>query len=396
MNKKNMDGSGKKPSFILRALDHEKWGGLAVAVLSIIFTLIAASVLLLVLGKNPIQAFIAFLQGSGLVPKPKYGGGQGILTDLTNFLNVLSPMILASLAFIFAFKAGLFNIGIAGQMLLSGFVSTIVVGYSGLGSFIAKPLVILIGIAVGGLYGAVAGYLKYKFNIHEVVSTIMLNHIANYTCGFFINSYFADPMTRNMTAGSAASRLTISGLKVGGVKCVFPIGLILAIIAAFIVKFIIDKTAFGLEIRAVGTNPKAAKYTGIKVGQKMVLAMSISGMLAGLAGAAYYLGYASSITPLTLPDMGYDAIAVALLGNSSPIGAIFAAILISVFQQGATYLSSNMGVAKEIASLITGILLLFSACGGFYRYVAHRKIEQLKDAEALAAKEKKEGGANNG
>lgn len=151
------------------------------------------------------------------------------------------------------------------------------------------------------------------------------------------------------------------------------------------VKFIFDKTVFGFELRAVGMNPKCARYSGIKVGNRIIASMVISGMLAGLAGVTYYCGYYNTIVPKTLPDLGYDAIAVALLGNSSPIGAIFAGGLISIFQTGSNYMSSSLGVAKEIASLITGILLLFSACGGYFRYLARRRLDRMADEAAQLA-----------
>ena len=107
--------------------------------------------------------------------------------------------------------------------------------------------------------------------------------------------------------------------------------------------------------------------------------MGLSGAIAGLAGVVYYLGYTNSIIPKSLPGMGYDSISVALLGSGSPIGSIFAAVIVSIFQQGANYMSSRLGVAKEIASLITGILLLFASCGNYMRYVAERKMQQAAD-----------------
>lgn len=120
--------------------------------------------------EKSLAAFQSFLQGAGFWPKAKYGGGSGMLTDLFSFLNVLAPMILAALSFYRGFKAGLFNIGISGQMLAAGFLATSIVGYSDLNAVLAKPLVILIGILAGGALGAFVGFLKYKFNIHEVVS----------------------------------------------------------------------------------------------------------------------------------------------------------------------------------------------------------------------------------
>lgn len=376
----------KKKHRLAALLDSEKWSSISIPVLSILLTLVCSSIILLIMGKNPLVAFLSFIQGSGFLPKPSYGGGAGMLTDLFTFLNVLSPMLLAALAFIVGFKAGLFNIGIAGQMLASGFLATAIIGYSDLNAWVAKPLVILIGVVAGGLLGAFVGFLKYKFNIHEVVSTVMLNYIISYLTGFFINGYYADTLTRSMRACSSAARLTWTNVQIGGVKCSVPLGIVLALAAAFVVKFIFDKTVFGFELKAVGVNAKCAQYTGIRVGRRIVISMMLSGILAGLAGVTYYCGYFNTIVPKTLASMGYDAIAVALLGNSSPIGSIFAAILITIFQNGSNYMSSTLGVAKEVASMITGILLLFSACGGYFRFLAHRRLERAVDAEALAAK----------
>ena len=377
-----------KKSRLAALLTHEKWGGIAVPGLAIVLALITASILLLVMGKNPITAFMSFLQGSGILPKAKYGGGQGILTDLFNTMNTLAPMILASLSFIVGFKAGLFNIGIAGQMLISGFMATVIVGYSDLSSFIAQPLVALIGILTGGLVGVIIGWLKYKFNIHEVVASVMINYIISYGTGFFINSYYANMLTRSMQICSDEARLTLMNVQIGGMKCNVPLGIILAVAAAFIVKFIFDKTVFGFELKAVGNNATCAKYTGINVGRRFIFSMAFSCMLAGLAGVVYFLGTYNTILPKTLPGMGYDAIAVAMLGNASPVGAIFAAALISVFQCGSNYMSSNLGVAKEISDLITGILLMFSACGGYFRYMAQRRVSRERDQ--LKALEKAE------
>ena len=304
------------------------------------------------------------------------------------FHGLQAPMILASLAFIIGFKAGLFNIGIAGQMLISGFTATVIVGYSELNAFIAKPLVAVVGILTGGLVGALIGWLKYKFNIHEVVASVMINYIISYGTGFFINSYYANMLTRSMQICSDASRLTLMNVQIAGMKCNVPLGMILAIVAAFVVKFIFDKTVFGFELKAVGNNPTCAKYTGINVGSRFIFSMAFSGMLAGLAGVVYFLGTYNTILPKTLPGMGYDAIAVAMLGNASPVGAIFAAALFSIFLCGSNYMSSNLGVAKEISDLITGILLMFSACGGYFRYAAQRRVSRERDLLKAAEKEK--------
>ena len=369
----------KKTRQFLARLLAGRYASLWVSLISILLMTAASAILLLCMQKSPLTAFRSFLQGCGFIPKESYGGGSGQLSDLMDYLNYLTPMILASVAFITAFKAGLFNIGISGQMMLAGFTATILVGYnSELAPAIAKPAALLIGLAVGGLAGALVGYLKYRFNIHEVVSTIMFNYIISYLTGFFINNNYVDMMTRNSRVCSPASRLTLTNVMINGMKCKIPLGLIAAILAAVLVSFLFRKTVSGFEIKAVGQSRKCSEYSGIKVNRTILKSMGLSGAIAGLAGVAYYLGYTNSIIPKSLPNMGYDSISVALLGSGSPIGSIFAAAVVSVFQQGANYMSSSVGVAKEIASLITGILLLFASCGNYMKYRAERTLEQVK------------------
>ena len=370
----------KKSLFLSRRLTG-RYASLWVSVLAILLMFAAAGILLLAIGKNPLDALRSFLQGCGLISKENYGGGSGMLTDLLDFLGFLAPMILASLAFITAFKAGLFNIGISGQMLLAGFTASVLVGYNKtLSPAAAKPLVLLIGLITGGLIGVLVGFLKYRFNIHEVVSTIMINYIISYLTGFLINSNYVDMMTRNSQVCTPEARLTLTNVMIGDLKCKIPLALIIAILAALIVSFLFRKTVLGFEIKAVGQNRRCAEYTGIRVGRTILLSMGLSGAIAGLAGVAYYLGYTNSIVPKSLPAMGYDSISVALLGNGAPIGSIFAAIVVSIFQQGANYMSSSIGVSKEIASLITGILLLFAACGNYMRYRAAHRMQQAADS----------------
>ena len=363
-------------------------GALWVSVLSVLLTLLTAGLMLLLMGKNPLKAFYSFLQGCGFAPKANYGGGNGMLTDLSDFLNYLTPMLLASLAFIVGFKAGLFNIGIAGQMLASGFLATVLVAYNKqLSSLASRPLILLTGIVAGGLLGALIGFLKYRFNIHEVVSTIMINYIISYLTGFFINNSYVDMMTRTSRACPAGARLTLTRVPMGGVNGVVPLGLIAAVLAVVAVWFVFSRTTFGFELRAVGMNAQCARYFGVSVGRRVVSAMALSGVLAGLAGVTYYLGYTNTIIPKTLANMGYDSISVALLGNASPIGAVFAAIIVSIFQQGSNYMSSTVGVAREIASLITGILLLYASCGTYFRMVSDRLLHRDDPGDAAKAPE---------
>lgn len=367
--------------FFVKLLGNEKYQALTIPVFAILLSLIFGAVVIAALGKNPISAYVNLLQGSGVWPKPKYAGGKSMLTDFFSFMNYWTPMIFASLAVAVALKAGLFNIGVSGQMLAAGFVSTVIVGYSNLAAPIAKPLVIVIAVVVGGLIGAFIGWLKYKFNINEVVSSIMINYIIQYVVAFLINTRYVDPVSRQSANVSDAARLTLMNTPIGNLKFDIPLGIILAVIAAVVIQYVLQKTTFGYEIKTVGLNRKAAQYAGINVGKKMVQAMLISGGLSGLAGATYYLGYFASIQPKVLSATGFDAIAVSLLGNSNPLGILLSSFLISVMGKGKTYMSSSAGLDAEIASVITGLILLFSACGAFIQYKVKATKEEIKEIE---------------
>jgi len=350
-----------------------------IAVISLLLGLVIGSIIMLILGQNPLSAFYNFLQGCGIAPKSNYAGGKNQLSDFSSFIDYLTPMIFAALAVAIAMKAGLFNIGISGQMLFAGFMATILVGYSEIPSGIAKVLVVIIGILCGALMGGLIGFLKYKFNINEVVSSIMLNYIAEYIISFFINTMYVDPVSRQSTEISQSARLTLHQIKIGDIKYDIPIGFVIAIIAAVIIKFILDKTVLGYEIKAVGANKKAAEYAGIAVNKNILVTMGISGALSGLAGVTYYMGYLASIQPKTLSDLGFNSIAVSILGNNEPVGIFFSAIIVNIIDKGSTYMSSKTGLDAEIAPVITGVILLSSACGVMYRQYGKKIAEKLQE-----------------
>lgn len=361
---------------MIQTIGHEKRQKYMIPVFTILLSLIVGALVIALLGKNPFRAYYNLLQGSGLAPKSSYAGHKGMITDFTSFLNALTPMLFASLAVLVALKAGLFNIGVSGQMLAAGFTATVVIGYSGLPAAAAKPLVIIIGFTAGALVGALVGWLKHRFNINEVVSTIMLNYITQYIVSFFINTFFVHPVSRQSVSVSNESRLTLVDVVVGDYKMDIPLGILLAVVGVVLTAFLFGKTTLGFEMKAIGSSIKAAEYAGIRVGRTRILAMLLSGGLAGLAGVTYYLGYFASIQPKVLTTTGFDAIAVALLGNSSPVGIVFSSLLITIISKGSTYMSSASGVQAEIASAITGMILLFSACGAFVKYKADRLKEE--------------------
>lgn len=381
----------------LALMGDEKRQKITIPLFAILLSLAAGSVVLLILGKNPLTTYASFLQGAGLLPKASYAGRKSMLTDFMSLINAWTPMLFASLSVAVAFKAGLFNIGVSGQMLLSGLLATMLVGYSPLPAFVAKPLVILVGAVVGAAVASLIGFLKYKWNINEVVSAIMLNYTFRYVASFVIKSFLADPVSRQSKAISAAARLSLMDTPVGDLKMDIPLGIILALLAAVLVQFLFRKMKLGFEFATVGSNRRAARYAGIDVGKTTILAMALSGVLAGLAGVTYYLGYYGSIQPDVLISTGFDAIAVSLLGSSSPIGILFSSFFITVIDRGSIYMSSAIGVRQEIGNLITGLILLFAACGAFIGYLLHRARQRAEDERLLSGRaaqdNKKEAGA---
>ncbi|MCR5733257.1 MAG: ABC transporter permease [Lachnospiraceae bacterium] len=364
--------------FLVKLLGGEKNQMLRISVFAIIISLIACAVILALIGNNPGAAYVNLLQGSGLFPKKTYAGRQNMFTDFMSFLDAMTPMIFAALSVAVALKGGLFNIGVSGMMMASGFLASILVGYSSMNAFIAKPLVVIIGIITGALVAALIGWLKYKFNINEVVSSIMLNYIIMYIITFFINTYYVNPVSRQSDAINAEGRLTLVDVNAFSLKFDIPLAFPIAILTAVIIRFVLERTTIGYEIKAVGLSRRAANYAGISIHKNVMLTMIISGALAGLAGVTYFCGYYGSIQPGVVPSMGFNAIAVALLGNSDPIGCIFASFLITVISKGSIYMSSQQGVDIEIADLITAVILIFAACSEFIRMYVSRA---AKDAQ---------------
>lgn len=366
----------------------DKRVSITIPLMAVCLSLLVGALIILSQGKNPLQVYTSLLQGSGLLPKATYAAHKNILSDFTSFLNAWTPMLFASLAVAVAMKAGLFNIGVAGQMLTSAFIATITIGYSPLPAILAKPLVIVVGVSTGMLLGALIGFLKYKFNINEVVSTIMVNYIAMYVISFAINTYYVNPVSRQSALISKASRLTYMNVRLGNIKVDLPLGIILAIIAAFALHFVLEHTTFGWDLKSVGLSRKAASYAGVNVAKSMIYAMAISGALAGLAGVTYYLGYFASIQPRVLVGTGFDCIAVSLLADSNPLGIIGFSFLISILSKGSTYMNSVSGLESEIAAVITSIILLFSAANVYIRYLLQ------KSKNNLIEQSKNEGGQN--
>ncbi len=338
------------------------WRGFRVPFVSVLLAMLIGAILLAVSGANPITAYAALFKGS-----------FGNLTALGRTLEKSTPLLFSGLAITFAFKAGLFNIGAQGQLLIGAIVAAgIGFGVEGLPAYIHIPLAFLGGIVGGGLFAAIPGILKTTTGAHEVITTIMLNYIAINITDFLADGIWKDTSPGNVVARTPAILPTAEIPKVAGL----PLGFLLALLATVIVWWLLNRTTLGFEVRTVGMNQHAAKYSGIKVALTVVLTMVISGMLAGAGGAIETQGVVGRFQPGFNVGLGFDGITVALLGKTSPFGNVFAALLIGAMKAGSSQMQFDAGVAAEITSVIQALMLFFIAADMIVRWIIRVRGEE--------------------
>jgi simple sugar transport system permease protein len=331
----------KEPSSWLASL----WQTIAVPLAAVLLALVIGAILLAVSGANPFEAYAALFKGS-----------FGSMKAFGRTLEKATPLIFSGLAVAFAFKAGLFNIGAQGQLLFGALVAA-VVGFmvDGLPAILHATLALLAGAAAGGLYAAIPGALKAYTGAHEVITTIMLNYVA-----INITDFFADGPFKDTTGGNIVAR-TPEILESARIPTIgdFPVGFLIAVLAAVIVWWLLWHTTLGFEIRTVGLSPHAAKYAGMKVAYTVILTMVISGFLAGVGGAIETQGIVGRYQPGFNAGLGFDGITIALLGKTHPFGIIPASLLIGAMKAGASTMQFDAGVAKEITDVIQALMLFF-------------------------------------
>jgi ABC-type uncharacterized transport system permease subunit len=290
----------------------------------------------------------------------------------TESLVLATPYIFAGLAVALGFRCGLFNIGAEGQFYV-GALGAAFVGYSitGLPWFIHLPLALLGGAVVGGLWGGIPGYLKAKFGAHEVVTTIMMNWISFRLSDWLLNGPMKAkgfrPVTPNIEVTAELPRFFPPPLR-------FNWGFPLALLFAFLVYWFLFKTTLGFEIRAVGANPDAARYSGMSIVRNFVMVMFLSGALAGLAGSAQVLGTDHWVGQGFSAGYGFDSIALALLGKSHPLGVVLAALLFGILRGGATSMQSMAGIPIHIISVIQGLIIVFVAAPDIIRWIYRLRV----------------------
>ncbi len=312
------------------------------------------------MGDDPGEAISSILTGIGDAYRALFEGSIGSRRALTETLFAATPLILAGLAVAVGFQAGLFNIGANGQMHIGGIVG-LWVGFSiSAPAVLHIPLAILGAIVGGALWGGLSGLLKARTGAHEVITTIMLNFIALFTIDYLLKTDLFQAEGRNdpiskQAEGSATFPTLFDGYRVH-------IGFLVALGAVWFVWWLMYRSTIGFEFRAVGANPDGGRYAGMRVGLIYVSVMAVSGGLAGLAGANQVLGLEPYRAFSNFAgNTGFDAIALALLGRSHPIGVLFAGLLFGGLRAGGIEMQGAAGIPIDLVQVLQALIIVFIA-----------------------------------
>ena len=335
-------------------------------IISILLGLLVGALVLVIAGFDPIEGFKNLFLG---VFKSPRNMGWAIVTS--------TPIIMTGLGVAFAFKTGLFNMGAEGQFIIGTIVAFLVGHNLNLPPVLLPIVAIVLAMVIGAIYGAIAGFVKAKFGIHEVISTIMLNWIAFYFQNFVVYR-FRQPNSMSSFDVADNAKITLftdAAKRFDGFFSKFfraPIhwGTIIAIVAVIIVWYILNKTTLGYELKAVGLNKEASQYGGINAGNKIIQSMAISGAICSLAGVTQVLGFTYNLSILSsMQNFGFDGLAVSLLASNNPIGVIFSGLFFGSLKYAGGNLQRTMGVPSEIISIIIGTIILFTAVPLVFRII---------------------------
>jgi simple sugar transport system permease protein len=344
---------------------------LVVPFLAVLTALFLGAVVIAVTGGDVTQAYRGLWEGS-----------LGRPVSISDTLVWATPYIFGGLAVALAFKAGLFNIGVEGQIAL-GSLASVYVGYAVTG--IPFPfhmlLAVLAGTLAGAAWGAIPGYLKARTGAHEVIVTIMLNYIAIEMTSFLVSGPMKDPnpLIANAQTPKILQSARLPALLADPVYRVHW-GFIVALLAALFVWWLLNKSTLGFEIRTVGANAQAARYAGIDVGRTMVVTMALSGGLAGLGASLEVVGLNFYHTAGFSVGYGFDSIAVALLGRGDPIGVIPSALLFGALRAGSSRMQFLSQIPIDIIDVIQALVLIFVAAPALIRWLYRLKVPKEKGA----------------
>lgn len=309
--------------------------------------LLLSGILLVACGYNPVQVF-------GLIAKGAFGSKSAVVQTLIQ----TTPLIFSGLAYIIASRAGMFNLGMEGQIYMGGITSAIIGGIDlGLPAFIHISVTLLAGCIAGGLYGALAGFMKVKFGANEVISTLMLNFVAINFTGYLVNYPLKAEgpvaQTENVVSSALLPKLFS--------RYPLTIAILIALAVVILMKIFIERTTIGYEIRVVGNNKAAAETAGISIKKIFVLGMFLSGMIAGLGGACHITGVDRRFVDGFSNGYGFDGIAVAALSVNNPAMVLPAALIFGVLRAGALRLNMTMNLPTDFVSVIQGLVIILVA-----------------------------------
>jgi general nucleoside transport system permease protein len=369
---------------------------MAVPLGSVILAFLIGAVIFAVSGNDPVLAYQAMACGGfGLF----CFGGETPALQVANTIFFLTPLIVAGLSVAFAFRAGLFNIGVQGQLIVGAILATIVgIRLGNWPAIVLIPLVLLAGIVGGAIWAGIAGVLKAMTGAHEVVTTIMLNYVAYNLLKFLVvngpmqapnSSSISLPVSENAQLPTFIPANSTFFGQPGGVYHV-DWGLLIALASAVIFFFIMRRTALGYEIRAVGQSQRAARYAGVSVRRTIIVTMLISGAFAGLTGALMISGGSLHYlyADLANDSTGFDGIAVALLGLNAAVGVVLSSILFGALHAGGSVMQSDAQISSRIVQILQAVIL-FSLAANFLRTLKlrlpapGRKVAEASGEEAV-------------
>lgn len=331
--------------------------------IAVVAAFIVGAILILLVGDNPLVAY-RLLLGSA------FSWPDGIGYTLFH----ATPLIFTGLAVLVGFRCGLFNIGAEGQLYVAAFATAWAgITFANLSAWFLIPICFLAAILAGGVWGGIPGVLKARFGSHEVINTIMLNFIAFGLVSYFTQYHYKEPgpilQTTQIGWGAHIARF---GKFVPGFPERIPLNVafLVALLCCLLVYLFLWRTKWGYEIRSTGSNPLAAEYGGISIRKQIILAMSVSGALAGMVGINEVMGYRYRYYDGFSDGYGFTGIAVALLGRNHPVGVILAALLFAVLQHGGIYVDGfSEHITKDIVQVLQGVIILFVAAEALFRGV---------------------------
>jgi ABC-type uncharacterized transport system permease subunit len=314
---------------------------------------------------NPVQIVEALRSGDAQLIRQSFN-------PILESLVASTPYIFAGLAVALGFRAGLFNIGAEGQIFL-GAIFAAFVGYSitGLPAIIHIPLALLAGALGGAIWGFIPGWLKAKTGGHEVINTIMMNYIAFRLSDWLLKGPMRRPGTLNPITPMIQDSATLPRFFAEPIR--FHAGFFIALFVAWLVYWFLFRTTWGFELRTVGFNPRAGRYAGMSIARATMMAMALSGALAGLAGTNEVLGVNHDLAMAFSSGYGFDAIALALLGGSHPLGVVLAALLFGTLRTGALRMELVAGIPIDIVAILQAAILAFIAAPAIIRTIYRLK-----------------------